>query len=71
MSTSLTGKQFAANLSRVMNDKQVIEMLSNALDAHQEVIDDYETFLALQFGVEKDKVHLCVKMGKKWVDGTA
>lgn len=62
-------KAYAQRLQAAgFSDKQVIDMLVNALDAHGEIIDDYEAYLARRLNVTTDRVHLVIKMGKEWVD---
>lgn len=46
---------------------EVIGFLCSALDAHKEIMDDYETYLAEHFNTPKDAVHLTIAMGPDWV----
>lgn len=48
------------------SEDQIVTHLIDALEAHSEVINDYETVLAEHYGVEKELVHLRLKMGADW-----
>ena len=65
----LTPAQFATNLSKYLNDAQVVERLVGVIDQRDELIDKYEDILAKHFDCPKWQVMHQVTMGPEWCKG--